>query len=113
MLDSQKIVIDLGSVRLDLYFGDEEQSQVTEIHPVVPMTRSSFAFGVMNYSRADLERFKSRNEKVKVRVLGGFRLDKDISPALAVDVVDSIRVFGLLQAQDDVKNALMQTGKIL
>lgn len=112
MLESQKIVIDLGSVCLDLYFGDETQAQVTEIHLGEPVTRSSFALGVMNYSRADLERFKSRNEKVKVRVLGGFRLDKDISPALAVDVVDSIRVFGLLQAQEDVKTALMQTGKI-
>lgn len=113
MLDSQKIVIDLGSVRLDLYFEEEAQALVSEIRPGKPVMRSSFALGVMNYSRADLERFKSRNEKVKVRVLGGFRLGNDISPALAVDVVDSIRVFGLLQAQEDVKSALMQTGKIL
>ena len=103
MLDSQKIIIDLGSVRLELYFEDD----------VPALVRSSFALGVMNYSRADLERFRARNEKVKVRVLGGFRLADDISPALAMDVVDSIRVFGLLQARDDVKTALMQTGRIL
>lgn len=103
MLDSQKIIIDLGSVRLELYFEDDAPALV----------RSSFALGVMNYSRADLERFRARNEKVKVRVLGGFRLGDDVSPALAMDVVDSIRVFGLLQARDDVKTALMQTGRIL
>ena len=103
MLDSQKIIIDLGSVRLELYFEDDAPALV----------RSSFALGVMNYSRADLERFRARNEKVKVRVWGGFRLGDDVSPALAMDVVDSIRVFGLLQARDDVKTALIQTGRIL
>lgn len=113
MLDSQKIVIDLGSVRLDLYFEDEAQAQVTEIRPGEPVMRSSFALGVMNYSRADLERYRSRNERVKVRVVGGFRLADDISPALAVDVMDSVRVLGVFQAQDKVKDALMRTGKIL
>ncbi len=103
MLDSQKIIIDLGPVRLDLYFEDDAPALV----------RSSFALGVMNYSRADLERLRARNEKVKVRVIGGFRLDDDISPALAVDVVDSIRVFGLIHARSDVKDALMHTGRIV
>ncbi|MBK6644435.1 MAG: hypothetical protein IPG44_01570 [Anaerolineales bacterium] len=106
MLDSQKIVIDLGPVRLDLFFGEDASA-------VEPVTRSSFALGVMNYSRADLEKYRSRNERVRVRVVGGFRLDDDVSPALALGVVDSIRVFGALRARDEVRDALMQSGKIL
>ncbi|MBN8658141.1 MAG: hypothetical protein J0M11_20580 [Anaerolineae bacterium] len=66
----------------------------------------------MNYSRHDLEKYKSRNERVKVRVIGGFRLDDDISPDLAMDVVDSIRVIGVFEAMDAVKHALTQSGKV-
>ena len=113
MLDSNKIVIDLGSVRLDLYFEDETQALAPKKTPTQPVVRSSFALGIVNYSRTTLERFKSRNEQVKVRVVGSLWLDDDISPALAVDALDSIHVVGLLQAQDDVRDALMRTGKIL
>ena len=113
MNKNQKIVIDLGSVRLDLSFEEEGPLKVTEtLQTSRPVVRSSFALGVMNYSRLDLEKYKSKNERVKVNVIGGFRLDSDISPALALDVMDSIRVIGVFQAMDNVKNALMQSGKI-
>lgn len=120
MNKNQKIVIDLGSVRLDLSFEDGDVSKGMETQPTAeetpltsrPVIKSSFAFGVMNYSRLDLEKCKSKNERVKVHVIGGFRLDSDISPALALDVMDSIRVIGVFQAMDNVKNALMRSGKI-
>jgi hypothetical protein len=113
MRENQKIVIDLGSVCLELSFEDGDVSKGIEILPTSrPVVRSSFAFGVMNYSRRDLEKYKARNERVKVNVIGGFRLDSDIPPALALDVMDSIRVIGVFQAMDHVKNALMQSGKI-
>ena len=100
MRENQKIVIDLGSVCLELSFEDGAVSKGLEPQPTAesplltnrPVVKSSFAFGVMNYSRRDLEKYKLRNERVKVHVIGGFRLDNDISPALAMDVMDSIRV---------------------
>lgn len=113
MSKNQKIVIDLGSVRLDLSVENEDVSKGMETPQTSrPVVRSSFAFGVMNYSRLDLEKYKSRNERVKVNVIGGFRLDNDISPALALDVMDSIHVIGVFQAMDNVKNALIRSGKI-
>jgi hypothetical protein len=113
MRENQKIVIDLGLVCLELSFEDGDAAKGIEtLATSRPVVRSSFAFGVMNYSRRDLEKFKARNERVKVNVIGGFRLDNDISPALALDVMDSIRVIGVFQAMDHVKNALMQSGKI-
>lgn len=113
MNKNQKIVIDLGSVRLDLSFEEEDTLKAMEPPQTrLPVVRSSFALGVMNYSRLDLEKYKSKNERVKVNVIGGFRLDSDISPALALDVMDSIRVIGIFQAMDNVKNALMQSGKL-
>lgn len=108
MLESPKIVIDLGSVRLDLSFESEVQPR-----PIPAVVRSSFVFGLMNYSRQDLENYKACNEKIKVHVIGGFRLDNDVSPALAVAVMDSLHVVGKFQAPDAVKTALLQSGKLI
>lgn len=108
MLESPKIVIDLGSVRLDLSFESEAPPQ-----PMPTMVRSSFVFGLMNYSRQDLEKYKACNEKVKVHVIGGFRLENDVSPALAVAVMASLHVVGKFQAPNAVKTALLQSGKII
>ena len=113
MRENQKIVIDLGSVCLELSFEEEGSLKEMETPQTSrPVVKSSFALGVMNYSRLDLEKYKARNERVKVNVIGGFRLDNDISPALAMDVMDSIHVIGVFQAMDNVKNALMQSGKL-
>ena len=60
MNKNQKIVIDLGSVRLDLSFEEEDTLKVTETPQTSrPVVRSSFALGVMNYSRLDLEKYKA------------------------------------------------------
>lgn len=108
MSESQKIVIDLGSVRLDLSLESEVQ-----LRPMPTVIRPSFVFGVMSYSRHDLENYRVRNEQVKVHVIGGFRLEDDISPALAVAVMDSLHIVGKFQAPDAVKTALLQSGKII
>jgi hypothetical protein len=114
MRENQKIVIDLGSVCIELSFEDADVAKGIETLPTSrPVVKSSFAFGVMNYSRRDLEKFKARNERVKVNVIGGFRLDNDISPDLAMDVMDSIHVIGKFQAPNDVRSALFQSGKMI
>ena len=114
MRENQKIVIDLGSVCLELSFEEEGPLKEMETPQTSrPVVKSSFALGVMNYSRRDLEKYKSKNERVKVNVIGGFRLDNDISPALAVEVIESIKIYGIFQANSDVKDALIKAGKIL
>ncbi|MBV6392695.1 MAG: hypothetical protein KPEEDBHJ_01919 [Anaerolineales bacterium] len=39
-------------------------------------------------------------------------LADDISPALALQAVDSIKVYGAFKAQGDVKEALLQAGRL-
>ena len=70
------------------------------------VTRHSFAVGAMGYNKADLERFKSKGEKLKVTLVGFLQLANDISPELASEVIESIQVRGVFHASEAVKAAL-------
>ena len=49
---------------------------------------------------------------MKVNVVGVFTLASDISPALAVETIETIKVYGIFQASADVKEALTKAGKV-
>jgi len=126
MSNSEKIVIDLGSVRIDLSVESEPfpvcenlnhaEIQLQEEMPALeinqPAARTSFVLGALLYSRSDLERYRSRRERVKVKMAGMFSLARDIPPALALEVVESVKVYGIFHAQTDVKDALTKAGRI-
>ncbi|MEW5828538.1 MAG: hypothetical protein AB1846_06570 [Chloroflexota bacterium] len=52
------------------------------------------------------EKRKAKGEKVKITVVGVLRLASDITPELAREVVESIRVRGIFEAAQAVKDAL-------
>jgi Arc/MetJ-type ribon-helix-helix transcriptional regulator len=68
--------------------------------------RHSFVIGVLTYNREDLERRRSMGEKLDIAVLGLLHLQGDISPELALEVVESIRLRGVFAASEEVKAAL-------
>ena len=70
------------------------------------VTRHSFAVGAMSYNKADLEKLKSKGEKIKVSLVGFLNLANDISPELAREVIESIQVRGVFHASEAVKTAL-------
>ena len=116
MSDMEKIIIDLGSIKLDLSF--EPACEHCKCAGVLsqeekPSVHSSFGMGAFYINRADLEKYKSRHQRVKINAVGLFRLASDISPALAMEIVESVNVHGIFQAQSNVKNALMQAGRCL
>lgn len=129
MADTEKITINMNAVELgkvDLLVEEGHYSNRTDFirsairaqlekHAVEvqqSVVRSSYVVGAFFYNRADLESYKERKEKVKVNVVGICTLATDISPALAVEVIESIKVSGIFQASADVKEALQKAGKI-
>jgi hypothetical protein len=42
-----------------------------------------------------------------------FQLTNDVPASLAVEVIDSIKVYGIFQASSEVKEALTKAGKVL
>jgi Arc/MetJ-type ribon-helix-helix transcriptional regulator len=130
MADTEKITINMNAVELgkiDLLVEQGHYSNRTDFirsairsqlekHAVEvqqTVVRSSYAVGVFIYDLAEFESFKARNEKVKLSVVGLCQLAGDIPASLAVDVIDSIKVYGIFQASSEVKEALTKAGKVL
>lgn len=129
MADTEKITINMNAVELgkvDLLVEEGHYSNRTDFirsairsqlekHAVEvqqSVVRSSYVVGAVFYNREDLEKYKEKKEKVKVNVVGVCTLASDVSPTLAVEVMETIKVYGIFQANADVKDALNKAGKI-
>ena len=70
------------------------------------ITRKSMAVGIMNYSRKGLEKRRAKNEKVSASVVGMLVISDDVSPELASETIESIKVLGVLRASKAVRQVL-------
>jgi Arc/MetJ-type ribon-helix-helix transcriptional regulator len=128
MAETEKLTLNVGAVdlgKIDLLVEQGHYSNRTDfirtairqqlekhtIEVQQSVTRNSYAMGAIVLDKGDFERHKAKGEKVLVRMIGYLHLTSDISPDLAVEVIDSIRVYGIFQASDDVKDALKKSGK--
>ena len=68
--------------------------------------RNSFGIGVINYNRKDLEGAKAEGKSLKITIIGLLHLSNDISPELAAETIESIRVMGVFRAPEALKQAL-------
>jgi Arc/MetJ-type ribon-helix-helix transcriptional regulator len=68
--------------------------------------RHSFGIGVYHFSREDLEQVKADGKSLTITTIGLLHLADDISPELAADTIDEIRVRGAFRAPESVKQAL-------
>ena len=123
LADHEKItinlsVVDLGKVDLLVEHGHYSnrtdfirtsiRSQLDRHASEVQQTisRQAFVIGVLTYSRKALERAKSKGERLDIKVIGLLRLADDVSPALAADVIESISVRGVFNANEALRTAL-------
>lgn len=123
MAETEKItinmsVVDLGKVDLLVEEGFYQnrtdfirtairiqlEKHETELQRAV--IRHSFVLGIQVYARKDLEKKVVKGERVQCRVIGMLIIEDDVSPDLAVQAFDSIRVHGVFKASPEVKNAL-------
>jgi len=129
MADSEKITINMSAVdlgKIDLLVQEGLYSNRTDfIRTAIrnlldknsfevqqSVLRHSYAIGVFSYSRADLEQFSVKGEKVKITVVGLLHLSDDVSPELAVNAIESVQVHGIFQANESVKSALAKANKL-
>ena len=70
------------------------------------ITRNSYVIGVVTYCRSDFEKYKAKNEKIKITVIGLVHSQDDIPSDLAIEVIESIQVRGIFVASEAVKTAL-------
>ena len=130
MSETEKITINVGAVdlgKIDLLVEHGHYSNRTDfIRSAIrsqldkhtldvqnSVTRDSYAVGAIIYNRKDFEKYKARNEKVKIRMIGLFVISEDSPVELVIEVVESIRVLGIFQASSELKDALAKAGKIV
>lgn len=70
------------------------------------VTRRSIVVGVVDYTQEGLNRYVNRNEQVDIRVVGLLSIARDVTPELAVAAIKSIKILGVFQASEEVKEAL-------
>jgi Arc/MetJ-type ribon-helix-helix transcriptional regulator len=70
------------------------------------MVRKQVVLGVSAYTRSDLEEYQAAGEKLDINVVGMVHIGKDVTPGLAREVIQSLRVYGALRASPAVKDAL-------
>jgi len=123
MSDTEKITInmsavDLGKVDLlvneGMYSNRSDfirtaiRSQLEKLTFAIQqsVTRHSSVIGVLSYSRVDLEKRKQKVKKMSFSVIGMLILQNDVSPELALEVIEEIKVRGIFNASPEVKAAL-------
>jgi len=128
MPDSEKITINMSAVdlgKVDLLVQEGLYSNRTDfIRTAIrsqlekhtfeiqqSVRRYSYVVGVLSYDRSDFEKIKQKGEKLTIAIMGLLHLQDDITPELAGEVVESIRVRGVFIAKEDLKAALLERMK--
>ena len=123
MSDSEKITINLGAVdlgRIDLLvreglYGNRtdfirtairSQSDKHGVEVQQSVARYSFVIGILRYGRKALEHHKAKGERIDINVIGSCTIGSDVSPQLASEVIERMRVRGIFSASDAVKAVL-------
>jgi metal-responsive CopG/Arc/MetJ family transcriptional regulator len=123
MSDTEKITINLSVVdlgRIDLLSEEGFYSNRTdfirtairnqidkhEFDVKQTMTRKSMVMGVIGYGQKQLEKLLASGEQVAIRAVGLVIIESDVSPELAMKTIESIKVYGVLRADNTVKKTL-------
>lgn len=72
------------------------------------VSRKTLVLGIQHFTAADLRALQAAGQRLQIRVLGLASIADDVSPALALDTIESITVLGALHASPAVKAALRE-----
>jgi len=72
------------------------------------VARHSYSIGALIYDKSDLEKLRTKGEKINLTLVGFLHLTSDIPPELALEVIESIEVRGIFHASEALKAALVE-----
>lgn len=70
------------------------------------IVRNSYGMGIFEWSRKDLEKTIAKGERKSFNVIGILVIDDDVTPELADQAIESVRVRGSFRASPAVKEVL-------
>ena len=123
MADSEKMtininVVDLGKIDLLVEEGfysnrtdfirtgirNQLDKHTDEVKQTV--TRKTMVVGAVTYNRKSLEKRQAAGEKISAWVVGSLIIADDVPVELALDTIESIKVYGVIKAKQKIKDAL-------
>jgi Arc/MetJ-type ribon-helix-helix transcriptional regulator len=123
MADTEKITINLSPLdlgKIDLLAEQGHYSNRTEFirtairaqleHHLWDFQQAlrlrPFVMGIASYGKKELEYHRVRHRKLQLDVVGALYIGRDVTPELARDVIESVRVRGMFNASPEIKAAL-------
>ncbi len=76
----------------------------TEVQSSV--VRNAYGLGIFDWSRKDLENILAKGERRSFNVIGMLVIEDDVTPELADQAIESIRIKGVFRAPEAVKRVL-------
>ena len=70
------------------------------------ITHKNFILGILIYDADYLIKKQNQGQTIEISIIGMLTLAKDIHPELARNTIKSIKVLGIFNASDEVKEAL-------
>ncbi len=64
-------------------------------------------FNIVKLRRKDLEKLKENGEKTRIGVVGMLVVEEDVSPELAMDTIESAKVYGAILASNEVRKVII------
>lgn len=64
-------------------------------------------FNIVKLRRKDLEALKASGQKTRIGVVGMLVVEDDVSPELAMDTIESAKVYGAILAPSEVRNVII------
>jgi Arc/MetJ-type ribon-helix-helix transcriptional regulator len=77
------------------------------------VTRRAMVLGVCSYNQRELGKYLENGEHLSIQVVGVMRLADDVTPDMALKVIDEIKVLGSFQAPPKVRSALAEAGRVI
>ncbi|MBA9084141.1 hypothetical protein FHR92_000595 [Fontibacillus solani] len=62
--------------------------------------------GIATITRRDLEKLKASNNKAQIRMVGTLTFSEDVTPELAKETIESVKVCGTIKASPNVQEVL-------
>jgi hypothetical protein len=62
--------------------------------------------GVFVLNERDLEEVRLSGKKIKIKMVGMLSISKNVSPELIEQTIESVKVYGIIKASDEVKRVL-------
>lgn len=98
---------DIDEIKFSENLGFNINKQIQKELDQLNVNDASFAgSGVFLFNKKDLEKYKKKNQKIKIKIIGMLSIANDVSPELVKETFEKVKVYGIIKASNEIKEIL-------